>query len=277
MQKPVEASAGTHAPVQAAKIGLISALIVACCGLLGTALTVTGAALNAYLSSQAAQASVLLTIHATETAEARARMITPAIPTVGAWSTSTGTPATPTPTPGPALCLVKNQLVLPIRVYINGASRGEVAAQSEQSFPLDGEPARLVWEVVKETTVEGRPLGDEMGATIDGVGRGTVIAVSHVVGRQPYFYPIISNRTDHDCEVTINMGWQDENVTNAVVAAKQNDVGLGYFRLYGNSNVILNCGGDLHWWGVRPTEQSGTSFFNDVDPETGTISFTLEP
>jgi hypothetical protein len=181
------------------------------------------------------------------------------------------------PSPGPAAFLVKNKLILPIRIFINDRYSGEVEAQAEQVFHLDRDPVQVRWEIVKETTAEGKPLGHDMGATFSSIARGAVVTVNNIVGDQAYFYPFISNHTDKDCEVTINLGWQSENVTKAVVPAGKDDVGLGYFRLYTNSNVTLNCDGSIRWWGLRPGEQSDTSFFDKVDPETGTIYFTLEP
>lgn len=261
------------------KIGLISALIVALCGLLGTTLTVAGAILNTYLSSQAAQASVLLTIQATQTAEARVIATggpaSPGPPTPSPGPTEV--PPTPTPSPGPAVFVVINKLVLPIRISINGAYRGEVGARSLVQFPLDSEPVHVTWEIIKETTAEGQPLGDDMGTTVSGIRRGAVLTVNNVVGGQAYFYPFISNRTDCDCAVTINRGWRDENVTHAIISAGQDNVGLGYFRLFENSNVTLDCGDERYWWGLASDESAGKSFYDDVEPDTGVIRFTLEP
>ncbi len=145
-----------------------------------------------------------------------------------------------------------SKLVLPIRISVNGLYRGEVPDRSPLQLPLDSEPAHVAWEIVKETTTEGQPLGDDMGTIVSGIRRGAVITVNNVVGEQTYFYPRISNHTNRDCAVTINQGWKEENVTNVVLPAGQDDIGLGYFRLFTNSNVTLSCGDERYWWGLSP-------------------------
>jgi hypothetical protein len=86
----------------------------------------------------------------------------------------------------------------------------------------------------------------------------------------------ISNTTNKDCDMTINKGWDSEFVTGAVVGANQDTVGFGYYKLFTNSNVTLDCKGKIYWWGTQPDEKNPTSFFDQVEKDTGIIYFTLK-
>ncbi len=248
--------------IRVARIGLISAIIVAICGLVGTLVTVLGTAISAYFSSQAAQVPVVEPIRATQTAEAR--LLLPGVS--GEVTAASGNSF-----------LLKNQLVLPVHVYLNGAYLGDLAAGTDLNYVLPGAPASLRWELAKETTKSGRAIGDDMGATIQGVAAGQVIEITNVVGDQAYFYPTISNQTGEDCEAIFNQGWESENVPDAIVPANSEGIGLGYYKLFSNSNVTLICGGVQHWWGLQPDENGDDSFFDLVEAGPGTVEFTLKP
>jgi hypothetical protein len=116
-----------------------------------------------------------------------------------------------------------------------------------------------------------------MGGTFYAVNFVDQIIIDNVVEDQPYFAPFITNPTGTDCDVTINKGWKSEFVTHAVVSAKTDNVSFGYYELYTNANVTLDCGGQIYWWGLQPDETNGTSFFGDVEKGTGIIDFTLKP
>lgn len=172
---------------------------------------------------------------------------------------------------------ISNKLYLSVKITIDGIDKGTVNADGAKTFLLDSYPVSVTWSVVKETTTEGAPLGHDMGRTINAVNPGDQIIIDNVVDNQPYFAPFITNPTDTGCEVTINKGWKSEYVTNAVVSAKTDNVSLGYYQLYPNSNVTLDCGGQIYWWGQQPNDTTGPSFFGDVEKETGIIDFTLKP
>jgi hypothetical protein len=129
--------------------------------------------------------------------------------------------------------------------------------------------------VVKETTSSGRPIGDNMGGKMADIHSGESITIDHTVGDQRYFYLYISNHTSEDCEVTVNKGWQSENATDAVVPANTDEIGLGYYKLFENSNVTLDCGGKERWWGLQPDESGEGSFYDRVRSPDGVIVFIL--
>jgi hypothetical protein len=248
--------------IRVARIGLISAVVVAVCGLVGTLVTVFGTAISAYFSSQAAQVPVALPIRATQTAEARLVALPPTLEDYVA---------------GTNTFLLKNHLVLPVRVYINDVYLGELPTDTGREYVLDAIPSTLRWELAKETTSSGRAIGDAMGATVLGVSTGQVVEITNLAGDQVYFYPYITNLTDQECEVIINKGWESENIPEAVVPANREEIGLGYYRLFTNSNVTLDCDGSIRWWGLQPDENSDDSFYDLVETGSGTITFSLKP
>lgn len=252
--------------VRVARIGLISAIVVAVCGLLGTLATVLSTAISGYFSSQAVRDPLLIPIQATQTAEA-----------LGLIPSTTPAVSQELPALQQGAVLVQNRLVLPVRVVIAGVLQGEVPAQSEATFNLAASPVRLDWEVVKETTSSGRGLGDLMSASMDGVTAGQVVEITRLAGDQEFFYPRISNRLGVECEVMVNKGWESENVTNAVVPENSDEVGLGYYKLFTNSNVTLNCAEKEYWWGLQPQESATDGFYGDVDPISGLLELSLDP
>jgi hypothetical protein len=243
--------------ISIAKIGLISALIVAACGLVGTLVTVFGGAIAAYYANQAAQAPIVIPLSATQTAEAKG-------------GPSGGSPGSPA-------FLVKNHLLRPVRVFVNDAYIGEVDAGASLSFPLEKSPALARWEVVKETTDTGKPIGDDMAASNQELKAGATLEVTHIAGGQAFFYPYISNKTGQDCDITINKGWKDETVPGASVGANTDEVGVGYFKLFKNSNISLDCDGRIRYWGVLPDGKDDSSFFESVDAKSGELALTLKP
>ncbi len=252
--------------LRVARIGLISAIVVAICGLLGTLATVLGAAVSGYFSSIAARDPVLIPIQATQTAEALAPLSLP-----------TPVVSLEPPVVRAGAVLVQNRLVLPVRIVIAGVLQGEVLPESDATFTLAVSPARLDWETVKETTTSGRGLGDRMAGSLEGIAVGQIVEITRQAGDQEFFYPRITNRLDLDCEATVNKGWENENITGAVVPANSEAIGLGYFKLFTNSNVTMNCGEQEYWWGLQPQETSTDGFYEDVDPLSGLIELTLEP
>jgi hypothetical protein len=171
---------------------------------------------------------------------------------------------------------IRNSLVLPIRISIDSVDKGELEDGGLKTYLLDHFPVSLKWSVVKQTTKKGTPLGHEMSGSFKNIAAGEQITIDAVVEDQAYFYPMITNLTRTDCDVTINQGWKSELITNAVAGAQTDLIGFGYYELYTNSNVVLDCAGQVYWWGTRPDETNPTSFFEDVDTDSGVIEFTLK-
>jgi len=191
-------------------------------------------------------------------------------------ATNTQPPTISTPA-GPLTFTVKNLLVLPVTISVNNIVQGTVAANSTQTFQMQADLSTVAWDVVKKTTSDGTPLGNDMGGIWSKVNDGDELDVDNIIDQQYYFYPIITNPGSVDCYVTINKGWENEVVTNAFVPAYTNNVGMGYYKLYNNSNVYLLCGKNYYWWGTLPDEGNPVSFYGNVTPDSGVIYFTLNP
>jgi len=198
--------------------------------------------------------------------------------------TSTPARSQPTSTQAPSVTAseaspsfnIDNKLYLPVKIFIDNVYQNDLDSGGYRTYTLNRTPASVTWSVVKQTTVKGSPLGHDMSGTFDNVTGGDELTIDNLIDNQPYFYPIINNTTKKDCDVTINKGWNSEYVTGAVASASSDNVGFGYYKLFTNSNVTLNCAGKSYWWGIQPDDTSGTSFFDEVEKDTGVIYFTLK-
>lgn len=185
---------------------------------------------------------------------------------------------TPSPVPIPrtnsnASIQVRNELVRPIRIEIEGQYRGNVNPGIVKTFFLDSYPVHVRWEAVKKTTSSGTEIGVTMAGTWDNVQAGRTVTVNHIVGENKYFYPSVTNKTNYRCSVIINQGLRSEVNPKASVDAGKT-AGFGYYRYYSNSNIVLNCAnGKAYWWGIR--NRKGSTF--TVDGKSGYVRFTLNP
>ncbi len=249
------------------------------------ALTVTFLAPTAQAETASAPSMVAQTVQAAFTATLAAQTALAPTPTaLPPTSTPQPTAEIKTQVPPPASSTafhptisITNKLLLPVKIFIDDVYQSDLGNGDSSTFTLVSYPAVVKWSVVKQTTSKGMPLGHEMGGSFADVTVGDQITIDNMVEDQPYFYPLISNTTGRDCDVTINKGWKSEYITGAIAPANEDNVGFGYYELYTNSNVTLDCGGKVYWWGLLPDEKKGTSFYDEVEKDTGAIHFTLHP
>ena len=131
-QAPEPRNSNSNRPteISVAQIGLVGTLVVALISLIGVVV-------NAYFSNQAAQAPLLIAIHATQTAEARLLPIqVPSVTSIAQIPDNTPTPLADTPTaPAPTFPTVVDQ---PIVQLVSGLSPDVVeAVQTAASALLD--------------------------------------------------------------------------------------------------------------------------------------------
>jgi len=188
-----------------------------------------------------------------------------------------GPPPTRVSTTAPLSITVQNELYLPVKISIDSIDKGTIDGGISKTYLLDSFPVTVDWSVVKWTTTTGMALGNDMVGIFKGVTDKDNLIIDNVIDNDHYFYPLITNPGSVDCDVTINKGWDSEVVTKAVVPAKTGPVGLGYYRLYNNSNVFLACGTNTYWWGTLPDQGTPDSFYGEVDQQSGVIEFTLKP
>jgi len=173
---------------------------------------------------------------------------------------------------------IANKLALAIEISVDGISMGSIESYSTKTFVVNQYPVRVTWEVIKQAAGEGR-IGHDMSGAFDSVTDGESLTIDNFVVDQLYFYPIITNNTDKTCSVIINEGNATEYDTGASVGAYHSGVGFGYYKLFTNSNVTLNCDGEFFWWGNRPgeTETNSAPLADFVQQETGVIELTHSP
>jgi hypothetical protein len=206
---------------------------------------------------------VLLPIVATRTAEAEAYIPTP-IPIFV-------TQVSPSFT-------VVNSLVLPIEISVDGVNEGIVEKYSSKTFVIDTYPVRVDWKVIKQMTASvGISIGHDMWGNWDAVSNQEVVTVDYHVGERFYFYPIISNLTGQTCNVIINQGLLSEFDTHATLLANSSDVGFGYYELYTNSNVTVQCGENTYWWGRKGEDQTSTRIQDLAQLTSGVVQLVLNP
>ncbi len=166
---------------------------------------------------------------------------------------------------------VENQLLVSINVYVNEVYQGQVAAQATGTFSLSSIPATVRFGVIKWKGADGTLYGDDMGGTFSGVHDGANLVVSNIIGDQFYFFPIMNNNSNLDCNAVVNEGHPTQQPAGGVNANSQN-VGLGYYKWFSDSNVTVYCGGQAWWWGIR--QNSGTAIAN-VASGTGVVTLTF--
>ena len=182
-----------------------------------------------------------------------------------------------TPTPDTPYAIINNKLELPIKVYVDDIYKGIVEPLSAKTLLLDSYPVNVKWEVDRRKHDGGTSIGDEMSGIFHRVDSGVLLEVSNVVGNISYFYPILSNETDTDCSISINDGYVSEQIPGILLAHKSNVVS-GYFILYSNSNITLYCGGQIWWWGIRPSQlETPMPLGNIIDPANGIVRVGISP
>lgn len=73
------------------------------------------------------------------------------------------------------------------------------------------------------------------------------------VGDQRFFYLILYNDSETNCNLIVNDGLESEQKVGIIRAGQQN-VHAGYYRLFSNSNVSLHCDNTITYWGIRDGE-----------------------
>lgn len=161
---------------------------------------------------------------------------------------------------------VVNRLVESVRVLANGALLGTVTNGSTANLAYSGSSSvQISWELIRRTTSQGSPVGDTMGGLFaqTTVGSGQILeyTIDNVVASTPYFTPWVSNQTSSTLLMGVNMGLASENRCNCTVAGNLQNVVLGYYRAFSNSNVRAyrsnsNYTGPYIYWG---TDSSGVT------------------
>lgn len=137
--------------------------------------------------------------------------------------------------------LVTNQLVDAVAITVNGTPVGTVPASStaQTSFLVTGGMV-VSYDLVRPLTSSGTPMGDQISGvfpTIQNASGTYTITVNNVLGTQQYFSPLISNSGAYPILMVANWGLASENRCNCTVLSGGNNVNIGYYKLFSNSEV----------------------------------------
>jgi Bacterial Ig-like domain (group 2) len=137
--------------------------------------------------------------------------------------------------------LVTNQLVDAVAITVNGTPVGTVPASStaQTSFLVTGGMV-VSYDLVRPLTSSGTPMGEQISGvfpTIQNASGTYTITVNNILGTQQYFSPMISNSGAYPILMVANWGLASENRCNCTVLSGGNNVNIGYYRLFTNSEV----------------------------------------
>lgn len=194
--------------------------------------------------------------------------ITPSLspsPTVTAIM-NTVTPISPSPTvtaimntvtPIYPYIIINNALVLPVNIFVDEIYKGQVEPNSLKTLMIDGFPSKVRWEVIK-VMLGNEPIGDDMAGTFPNVSNGATIYIDNIVVDKQYFFPIMSNRTDHNCKIVINEGSGLNERQSGFLTPHTENVVFGYYYLFSNSNVTFHCDDKKGHWKILPDGNGGS-------------------
>src|ERR1700752_603780 len=186
-----------------------------------------------------------------------------------------GPTATPLPTslPEPPKFIIQNFLVLPAKIYIDDEYQGQIASSITKTFLLRSVPAKVRFEMIPALDSNNQPWGESIEGVFFQVDNGSTLSITNVVGDNFYFYPLLSNYTNQNCEISINDGLYSERRIGTLTAGQQN-VAAGYYKLFSNSNVTLYCGEVTYHWGER-SGQITTDLQDMVIPNSGVLQLQI--
>jgi hypothetical protein len=171
-----------------------------------------------------------------------------------------------------------NGLLSPIYIYAyeneNTTYIRVLDAGATERLEFSANTINMTWVVKKNTMSTGMTIGNEMRETLSNISSGSVLKIDNVVAGSVFMLPIINNRTNIDCEFSINDGYVSEYRPNGVVRAHAENVVLGYYRYYSNSNITLWCDDNqVYWWGEHPI-YGGEQLSSPTGPE-GILRLTV--
>lgn len=135
---------------------------------------------------------------------------------------------------------VRNRLLYPVAITVNGAAAGVVAADTTARINYSGgSSVALDWAMIRPT-LGGVPLGDAMSGSFNpvSVSQGQIVnfTIDAEIANQRYFFPLINNSTGARLLMGANVGVASQNLCNCV-ALPFSQTNFGYYRLFSNSNV----------------------------------------
>lgn len=180
--------------------------------------------------------------------------------------------------------VINNRLLRPVTVVINGSTAGTVGAQASSQFSAPRTALTVSFSLNRITTTQGNPVGETMNGvfnTISTPATTETFIIDNVIGGQQYFSPQISNNSAATLLMGVNMGLVSENRCNCTVSPFGQNVNIGYYRLFSNSNVRAYnsgsnyTGGFVFWQNLTGFVEASTGLLelsNNLLPVTGSVS-----
>ncbi len=180
---------------------------------------------------------------------------------------------------------ISNNLSLSIEISINQSSTEEINAGASSTFIIDPVPnVRVDWELIP-LLVGTDPIGDPMSGfwDIDDPDDEIDLEVDNVVGQGSnatiFFNPIITNESSSRLLMGVNWDLQAENRCNCVVPAFSDNVNLGYYLLFSNTQVRAydedngyDAGGFIFWDYSGNEADDGCCFEDNVEEGSGSVN-----
>ncbi len=145
------------------------------------------------------------------------------------------------PTAVPVTIVVTNDLIDPVTIYVNDIAVGITAASATQQVTVNVAGSLTVsFDLNRPITTGGTPLGEQMFGDFETISNpsGTyTFIVDNFVGTQEYFAPLISNSGAYPIIMAVNSGLASEYRCNCTAPSGGLDVNIGYYRLFGNTEV----------------------------------------
>ncbi|MCB1581680.1 MAG: hypothetical protein R3E90_08980 [Marinicella sp.] len=168
---------------------------------------------------------------------------------------------------------LQNKLLNDVNLTIDGQYIGTSEAGLTQGSTVSYTGSRLVvnWTLEKTGNSVGFEVGDNISGsfTIDNPGSTTDLVINNRFSNgDAIFVPFFNNTSGSDILIGVNMGLQSENRCNCTVPAGGNNVKLGYYLFYRNTNVRAYQSGSnytgqyTYWENLVPYLQTDTGRIN---------------
>ena len=167
-------------------------------------------------------------------------------------------------TPSDKVTLVfDNKLIASVNITVNGEVVGSVPAEEIRQIEIDPvESLTVEWSLIRPMTTDEIPVGDKMSGKFGPSSNPSEtqrFTIDNIAGDEHFFAPVITNTTDVDLLMGVNMGLQAENRCECTVPAQTSEVLVGYYRFFSNSTVRAyrdgsNYTGSFTFWDDIQTE-----------------------
>lgn len=174
-----------------------------------------------------------------------------------------------TPEPFPYVT-IDNPLLMPVKVYADGLYRAQIEPGGSKTLVMDSYPVNIRWDIVRSTDSNGQPIGDEISGEFLRVFSGDWLFVAPDGDNGVVFFPVVSNNSGQECDVTINEGLPQENQCCLLHSGGQ-QIGLGYYWWVPETRVTFQCGQTRTQRDLPPMKAGGDPPYSYPDSGEGVI------